>query len=191
MTLDEIFDSDPPSELEPINVNWRQVGPEGWGAGFQWGDRRFVLQLIRFKPVHLPATMRTFEASFYLADVEGDDAFSTVDSPEHPLSNEVPVKVYGVVLNALLKVWKDDAIDAIYFSAEPRHSSDGDQQRRKEQLYEMLARRAQRMGGGYLYVHRSWNTQWVLSKNKIDNGYWENVLYEGARMWCVSGYRSI
>lgn len=191
MKLDEIFDSDPPSELQPINVDWREVGPKGWSAGFQWGERRFVLQLLWFRPPHVPNSIRTFEASFYLADVENDDAFSTVDTPEHPTSNEVPVKVYGVVLNALLDVWQSDEIDAIFFSAEPRHSSSSDQQRRKEQLYEMLARRAQRQGGGYLYVHRGWNTQWVLSKNRIESDFWTNVLKEGAHMWFVNGYKQI
>lgn len=191
MNLEEIFDSDPPSKLEPINVDWKEVGPSGWGAGFQWGSRRFVLQLLSFQPPHVPRELRTFEASFYLADVESDDAFSTVDSAEHPISNEIPVKVYGVILNALLNVWQTASIDAIYFSSEPRHSRDSDQQRRKERLYEMLARRAQRQGGGFLYVHRSWNTHWVLSRTRIENSYWTNVLSEGAHMWCVGGYRSV
>lgn len=189
MILDEIFDSDPPSELKPIE--WKETGPEGWGTGFQWGERRFVLQLLRFTPVHVPANLRTFEASFYLADVEGDDAFSTINTPDSPSVNEVPVKVYGVVLNALLKIWHTADIDAIYFTSEPRHSASAEQQRRKEQMYEMLARRAQRMGGGYLYVHRSWNVQWILSKMKIQHEYWQNVLKEGAHMWCINGYPKI
>jgi hypothetical protein len=189
--MQKIFDTDPPSELTPINIDWKEVGPEGWSAGFQWGERRFVLQLLRFRAPGVPNDVRTFEASFYLADVENDDAFSTVDTPTNPVASEIPVKVYGVVLNALLQVWKEQHIDAIFFSAEPRHSSTAQQQRRKEQLYEMLARRAQRQGGGYLYTHRGYRAQWVLSKIKLDHRYWTNVLAEGAREWFVNGYKKI
>ena len=177
MNLQEIFDSDV-GELE--KRAW------GWQGHFRWGSQIYTVELreIAVRDVH---DKKAYEASFYLHGVKGDDAFSTIDTPGNPLNQEVPAKVYGVVLNSLVKVWISEDIDAIFFTAEHRHSTDPAQHERKELLYDALARRAMRRGGGYLYVHRGHGTEWLLSKQGIISEYWVNVLQEGLNAYLAAG----
>lgn len=170
LQVEEAFDSSVAGVMKP--TAW------GWQGHFRWGESVFVVEL-RKRAVHgLSRKDRTYEASFFLKDAEGDDAFSTADTDENPRSSEVPVKVYGVVLNALLDVWETGPIDAMYFTAEPRHATDSAQHERKKQLYAVLSRRALRQGGGYLYVHHGAFSEWLLSKQPVDDAHWTNALRE-------------
>lgn len=181
MKLIEVFNSTLDSLLQ--RTSW------GWQGAFSWDDATFIVELRKRSIEEVPRSWRGYEASFFLADVAGDDAFSTADDDEgNPKHSEVPVKVYGVVLNALLDVWASNEVDAIYFTAEPRHATNADQHERKVAKYEMLARRAQRQGGGYLYVHRGVFDAWVLCKSEVANEYWTNALHEGLTELLRSGY---
>ena len=170
MKIQEILDSEIPDML--YRTNW------GWQGDFRWGKHTFTVQLHK---VVAPATprFRTYEASFFRADKRGDDAYSTYDGQE-----EVPVKVYGVVMNAIRRAWREHDMDALFFTAEPRHSKDHEQLERKERIYGFIANRVFRSEGGYLYVHRGdgahYPTEWLITRDELpDSDYWTNSLREG------------
>lgn len=178
MNLQEIHDSEIPDLLE------RQ--PWGWIGQFRWGEQTFTVQLGQRAVSGTPRDWKIFEASFFRTDVDGDDAFSTYTGSE-----EVPVKVYGVVLNALRRVWQEADLDAIFFTAEPRHSKDADQHERKERIYGYLAQRIFRGDGGYLYVHRGnikAATEWLVTRQPLSSSYWTNALKEGIDELLSTGY---
>lgn len=166
MKIQEILDSDIPGIMH--EVNW------GWQGKFKWGDDVFVVELRKTKA---PGVLerRVYEASFYRDEIASDDAFSTATGK---IADEVPVKVYGVVVNALSNIWQQGNIDAVTFSAEHRHAKDQDQHDRKAELYDSFVRRAWKRSGGYLYVHRAVSPQWLLSREEVDHPFWKNVLTE-------------
>jgi len=169
MKIQEILDSDVPNLLQ--RTNW------GWQGTFRWGKHLFTVQLHKIIPPGTPR-FRAYEVSFFRADKKGDDAYSSYEGAE-----EVPVKVYGVVVNSVRNVWREHDMDALFFTAEPRHSKDLDQQERKERIYSFISQRVFRSEGGYLYVHRGdgqhFPTEWLLTRQELeDNTYWTNSLQE-------------
>lgn len=179
MKLDEVYDSDIPDLLYP--VGW------GWQGIFKWGEQQFTVQLSKIAPPAVKFT-RAYEVSFFRSDIKGDDAYSSHDGQE-----EVPVKVYGVVLNSVRRVWREEDIEALFFTAEPRHSKNSDQRDRKERIYGMLAHRMFRSEGGFLYVHRGDGkinaTEWLIAKKELPpNDYWTDSMQEGINEMLASGY---
>ena len=166
MKLDEILDS----EIE----NLLQATAWGWYGSFTWGDAHFAVELRKTSITHVQSN-NCFEGSFYRVNERGDNAFSTADRS----SDEPPVKVYGVVTNAMAYAWQHFDIDAVIFSAERRHASDDDQHAKKIHIYESIARRAWRKGGGFLHVRRTASsTEWLLSRESHDGDYWKDVITE-------------
>lgn len=170
MKIQEILDSEIPDVL--FKTAW------GWIGQFKWGEQLFTVQLSKTAPKGVPR-WRIYEVSFFRADQTGDDAFST-----HGGSEEVPMKVYGVVLNAVRKAWREHDMDALFFTAEPRHSKDREQHDRKERIYSFIAQRVFRAEGGFLYVRRGdgehYPTEWLLTREELPpNDYWTNALHEG------------
>ena len=170
MKMQEILDSDIPDIL--YQTDW------GWQGNFKWGDLLFTVQLSKIAAPAVPR-WRTYEVSFFRTDRKGDDAYSTHDGQE-----EVPVKVYGVVLNAVRRAWRAHDMDALFFTAEPRHSKSQDQHERKERIYSFVTQRVFRAEGGFLYVHRGdktdFATEWLLTREELpQNSYWTNTLQEG------------
>jgi hypothetical protein len=170
MKIQEILDSEIPDVL--YQTNW------GWQGNFKWGEHLFTIQLSKIAAPAIPR-LRTYEVSFFRTDMKGDDAYSSYDGQE-----EVPVKVYGVVLNAVRRAWREHDMDALFFTAEPRHSKDSEQHERKERIYSFLSQRVFRAEGGYLYVRRGdgqhYPTEWLLTREELPpNSYWTNTLQEG------------
>ena len=169
MKIQEIFHSEVPDLLQ--RTNW------GWQGTFRWGEHLFTVQLHTIIPPATPK-LRAYEVSFFRADKKGDDAYSSYDGSE-----EVPVKVYGAVVNSVRKAWREHDMDALFFTAEPCHSKDPDQQERKERIYSFISQRVFRSEGGYLYVHRGDGahlaTEWLLTRQELENStYWTNTLQE-------------
>lgn len=170
MKIQEILDSEIPDVL--YKTNW------GWRGEFKWGEHLFTVQLNKILAPKAPKGL-TYEVSFFRSDKRGDDAYSTGEP-----DGEVPTKVYGVVLNAVRKIWREHDPDALYFTAEPRHSKNQDQHERKERIYSFIATRIFRAEGGFLYVHRGdgehYPTEWLLTREELPaNDYWTNSLQEG------------
>lgn len=170
MKIQEILDSEIPDVL--YRTNW------GWRGDFKWGEHAFTVQLSKIMPPGAPRIL-TYEVSFFRSDRKGDDAYSTGDASE-----EVPVKVYGVVLNAVRKIWRESDPDALFFTAEPRHSKSEEQHERKERIYSFISQRIFRAEGGYLYIRRGdgkhYPTEWLLTREELPpNDYWTNSLHEG------------
>lgn len=170
MKIQEILDSEIPDVLYRTN--------HGWRGEFKWGEHSFTVQLSKIAAPGVPKWL-TYEVSFFRSDRRGDDAYSTNDP-----GKEIPVKVYGVVLNAVRKIWREHDLDALYFTAEPRHSSSEEQHERKERIYSFIAQRVFRAEGGFLYVRRGdgkhYPTEWLLTREELPStSYWTNSLHEG------------
>lgn len=170
MKIQEILDSDIPDVL--YRTAW------GWRGEFKWGEHLFTVQLTKVAAPGMPRWL-TYEVSFFRSDLRGDDAYSSGGTSE-----EVPTKVYGVVLNAVRRAWREHDMDALYFTAEPRHSKDAAQHERKERIYSFISQRVFRSEGGYLYVHRGdgehYPTEWLLTREELPaTDYWTNSLHEG------------
>lgn len=170
--IQETLDSEIPDVL--YQTNW------GWQGRFRWGEHLFTVQLSKISAPDTPR-FRTYEVSFFRSNVKCDDAYSS-----HGGNEEVPVKVYEVVVNAVRSVWREHDMDALFFTAEPRHSKTPDQRERKERIYSFISQRVFRSEGGHLYVHRGdgehFPTEWLLTREELpDEGYWTNSLQEGLR----------
>lgn len=126
-----------------IEFDWQKYG-DTFMAAFELNDTRYVVQL--HPPIVPPVQGRKIaEVSFFLYD-ESDERKSFSTSKK---LTTTPTAVYGVVLNAALE--KANDFDGFYFTAEARHSSN-DELEKKFKIYLALAQRACRNLGGTVYM---------------------------------------
>lgn len=132
----EAFDSE-------INIDWHESHGAHVG-GFEVNSVKYILQL---SPIVIQ-DLKVFEASFLLFDAQNDRGFATSGA-----TSTAPTAVYGIVANALIKKIPMVRCDAVFFSAEPRHSKDEDQHQSKLRIYKFAAQRISKKLGWELYLN--------------------------------------
>lgn len=147
MKLEEIFDT-------KQNVEWQSRG-EFELTKFIVDNIEYVIQIQKMdnKNITETSTRKIGELSFRLKNVSDDTAFST------KLNTTAPIKVYGIVLNALLE--KFNEYDGYYFIALKRHSINDEEYVTKIKIYQELLRR--------LYMKQSCCR---YEKNETDGKIW-------------------
>lgn len=132
--LVEAFDS-------RVDLEWKLGAGGSSMAGFTVDGVRYIVQLLPIIINH----RKVYEASFHLADTEGDSSFKTTGTSNSPTS------VYGVVTNGLIDRLRDGQYSSIFFSAERRHSSSVSQHEVKLRIYQFAAKRIARKLGWEMY----------------------------------------
>lgn len=177
MNLQDLFDFNHSSRLQEvfdteIEIEWENLS-KGEHALFKYGEHVFVIQIV---PIHLPLKelkgMNIVEASFYRKDLDGEASFSTTDE------YEVPVKVYGGVMNAFAD--KFVAFDGMYFEADRRHSKSQKQFAAKTRLYSFMADRVAKKAHAIMYTAKSSSiSKFLVTTTKLQNSDYTNPVQEG------------
>jgi len=156
MKIQEIFDTS-------ANLVWQQNGRFELTA-FNQGEN-YVIQIDRKNFNQFPELkhFKVAEISFFRYGVENSDEAHTTTTQ----NLDVPVKVYGIVLNALLK--KMDDYDAFFFSAEAKHSRTLEEFESKKSIYFWIADRVSKRLSGITFYECEHNTsaQFLISKIKL------------------------
>jgi hypothetical protein len=139
---------------------WQQTGRFELAA-FNQGEK-YVIQIDRKKFYQFPELkqFKVAEISFFRYGVKNsDEAHATLRQ-----NLDVPVKVYAIVLNALLK--KMDDYDAFFFSAEAKHSRTLEEYESKKSIYFWIADRvSKKLPGVTLYEYETdFSAQFLISK---------------------------
>jgi hypothetical protein len=158
MKLQEIFDS-------AINVEWQKNGKFEL-AGFVSGEK-YVIQIERRNFSQFPelAKYKTAEVSFFRYDINNpDSAFSTA-----PQSINVPVKVYGIVYNAIKSKFSE--YDAFYFIAARKHSKSAAEFNSKKEIYASLADKLVKHLSDIFYYENDEgiDAQYLISRVKLSD----------------------
>lgn len=158
MKLKEIFDSE-------SKIDWQQNGRFEL-AGFV-SDEKYVIQIERKKFYQFPELInaKAAEVSFFRYDVDNPDAAHSTT----PQSIQVPVKVYGIVFNALKSKYAD--YEAFFFIAAKKHSKSEDEFNSKKTIYAALAdRMAKRLSDVYYYENETADAaEFLISKIKLSD----------------------
>jgi methionine synthase II (cobalamin-independent) len=156
LKIQEIFDN-------YADIVWQQNGRFEL-ASFVCGEK-YVIQIDRKNLNQFPELKRSrvAEISFFRYDVDDSDAAHTTARQDL----DVPVKVYGIVLNALLK--KMEEYDAFFFSAETKHSRTLEEYKSKKSIYFWIADRvSKKLSGVTLYEYEcNVSAQFLISKIKL------------------------
>lgn len=156
MKIQEIFDTS-------TNIVWQQNGRFELAA-FDQGEK-YVIQIDKKKFHQFPElnNSNVAEISFFRYGVENsDEAHATIRQ-----NSDVPVKVYGIVLNALLK--KMDDYDAFFFSAEAKHSRTLEEFESKKSIYFWIADRVSKRLPSIIFYECEHDTsaQFLISRIKL------------------------
>lgn len=125
-----------------FDLDWKAAAGGGSMAGFAVNGVPYIVQLT---PIQINRR-KIYEASFYLAEIKGDQSYVS-----HGTSS-VPTTVYGIVANGLIDRLKHGDYESIFFSAERRHSISDEQHEAKLRIYEFAARRIAKKLGWELYL---------------------------------------
>lgn len=155
MKILEIFDTN-------IDVEWQQNGRFELAA-FTCGED-YVIQIEKRK-IHGFQELKnakTAEVSFFRKDIK--DADATFTTAKQVL--DVPVRIYGIVLNAISG--KMDEYDAFIFTAEAKHSNTQCEYDSKKNIYSAIADKIAKKMTGITYYERETNYSGEYLITKID-----------------------
>lgn len=153
MKIREIFDTN-------IDVEWQQSGKFEL-AGFTCGED-YVIQIEK-REIHGFEELKnakTAEVSFFRNDIVA--AFTTAKQ-----TLDVPVKIYGTVLNAVSG--KIDDYDAFIFTAEAKHSKTSEEYNSKKKIYSAIADKIAKKMTGITYYEREtdYSGEYLITKIKL------------------------